>query len=127
MAGGQARQMMRYRARVVRPQDIGRDEWGGEIPDAQPNPHLDAMPCYAWAPTDARHVLDGSDDGVFGALRLAVPLGTDLSEMDLVEEISTRQGDVVFEGPMRVTAVTRRAGHLAVMVRTVRSPRTAPS
>lgn len=107
---------MTMRLYTTRQTSIGDDEYGGPLP-ASPRPLLDAEPCYAWAPTDIAHVMDDVKLGVIGALRIVVALGTDIVHGDVVAEIADRRGVTLFDGPLRVTAVTRRAGHLAVMVR----------
>ena len=121
--GSQARQAMSMRARVVRPQSPGKDPWGGKLPDRVRNPHLDALACYAWSPTDVREVIDGSKDGVLGAVRVIVPADTDIAEGDVILDIADRAGRVLFGGPMHLTAVVRRSGYLAVMARVQRSSR----
>lgn len=113
---------MTMRVLFTTPGDVGEDEWGGTIPVGDGS-EVEAA-CLAWHPTDVRQVLDGDKNGVIGAVRMIVPADTDISEVCTVTEITDRIGRVVFAGPMRVTAVTHRTGHLAVMLRTARANRT---
>lgn len=122
----QARQQMVMRARVLRPGGLesdGRDEWGGELADDVPDAWIESLPCLAWAPTDAREILDDVKLGVFGAVMLSVPADTDIREGDIIESVTDRRGGEIFPGPLAVVGVTRRASHLAVMARAQKSLR----
>jgi hypothetical protein len=114
---------MRMRVRFSHPDEIGVDAWGGEIIDSDNAGTTIEAHCYAWHPTDVRQVLDGDKDGVFGAVRLIVPASCSIDETCIVEEVVDRVDRVLFQGPMRVTAATRRSGYIAVMLRTARSNR----
>lgn len=92
------------------------DAWGAEQVDPVPDVVHDALACFAWSPSDDAEVLDEAS-GTFGAVRLIVPADADVLEGDVVDSIFDRVGRELFAGPMAVTGVTRRASHLAVMVR----------
>ena len=122
----QARQQMTMRATIRRPGGAvsdGVDEWGGEVHDDEPDAWIADLACYAWAPSDLREVLDDAKLGVFGALRIVCPVDAAIREGDIVEQIVDRRGVEVFPGPMTITGVTRRVGHLAIMARTQKSLR----
>ncbi len=118
--GSQARQSMTMRAYVQTSVSAGTDDWGHELADELPDV-LPALACAAWQPTDVREVFDGDKQGVFGAVRLIVPADSTLREGDVIVSVTDRLERVLFDGPMRVTAVSRQAGALAVVARVARS------
>lgn len=120
--GSQARLRMTHRARVLRSDEIA-DEYGSPSHDDTPAQLYAALPCYAWSPADAREVLDEDASAVFGAVRIAMPSDSGVTEGDAISSIVDRIGRTVFDGPLAITAVTPMSGHLAVMARMQRGGR----
>lgn len=119
--GSQARLMMRHRARVTRAGVTAEDEYGHPAYDDTPSVVHEAVPCYAWAPTDPRELLDVDGSATLGAVRLTMPLDCGVGELDTITQIVDRAGRVVFDGPLNVTAATPLGASLAVMARATRA------
>lgn len=114
----QARQQMTMRARVLRNENTGRNAYGEPVIGDTTNVILDALPCFAWASTDARENLDAAA-AAYGDVKLSIPAGSDVQESDVIENIVDRLGHVIFDGPLHVVGVTRRPGALTVVARDV--------
>lgn len=114
---------MTHRARVLRSDDAPADDWGSSTHDETPTELYAALACYAWSPRDAREVLDEDAQGTFGAVRIAMPADSGVTEKDTISAIVDRLGRTVFAGPLAITAVTPMSGHLAVMARVQRGGR----
>lgn len=115
----QARLLMKHRAAVTRPGATALDRYGQPSYDETPDTLYVALPCHAWSPSDVREVLDTDSQGVLGAVRLVVPLGTNIDERCTITSIVDRAGRSVYPGPLTVTAVTPSGDTLAIMARSV--------
>lgn len=114
------RQLMTMRATIVRANGDAdgslTDDWGGELADPDPQVWAEGVPCYAWQPVEnVEQLMEAS--GMFGVVRMIVPAGTDVSEEDVIDEITDRRGNTIFDGPLRVFGISQRNGYVAVMLR----------
>lgn len=109
-----ARQRMTMRATIERDQQAAEDPWGHpENPDWQT--HLDRLPCSMWVHVET-DVTDDNMQAVVEDRRAIFPLDTDLTPTDRIAQVADRRGQVLFDGPMRIRTVVRRADHLEVLV-----------
>lgn len=109
-----ARQRMRQRATVERQMQTQRDDFGGRgTPDWRT--HITELPCHLWQKS-GREVADGQKVVAVDDRRMIVPLGTDVTTKDRIALVTDRLGTELFEGPMRIESVARRADHLELML-----------
>jgi hypothetical protein len=88
------------------------DSWGAsESPDWQP--HLEGLPCRAWSGSGRETIADKTSVVVDDELHMIVALGTDVTELDRVGDITYR-GATVFAGPLSIRAILPRRDHLAL-------------
>lgn len=110
-----ARQKMTMRCTIQR--NAGAtDDWGGTTPDWQT--HLADVPCYAYIQGRAAGREQVTEDrAVFlEDRRVLMPLDTDVTVAHRILQITDRQGQVLYDGPMTIDAVTRRRDHLQLAV-----------
>lgn len=98
------------------------DAWGQPAdPDWQD--YLTGLPCYGWTDTDnsaSDEEATVKDVRVRQDRRMLVVLGTDITELDRVGDITDQAGNVLLEGPMGVQAVLPYPTHLEVCLRRIR-------
>jgi hypothetical protein len=92
------------------------DEWGGSSTNFVE--YLADVACRAWT-SAAREPVDVDRTVTVEDLRMAVPTGTDITENDLVGDI-TERGATIFPGPMTVEAVLHYSTHLEVVLARIR-------
>jgi len=89
------------------------NDWGTpQAPDWQN--HLTDVPCLGWTNT-GREQIDATTSVVVEDMRCIVPLGTDVSELDRLSDVTYR-GEVVISGPVGVRAVVVRRDHLELVL-----------
>lgn len=80
--------------------------------------HLENLPCRVWT-TAGREPVDQDRTATFVDRRITLPLGTDVTEQDMVESVTFR-GDTIMDGPMGIEAVLRYADHIELVVERIR-------
>jgi hypothetical protein len=80
--------------------------------------HLDDVPCRAWTESASEPVAD-RQTAAYEGRRLALPLGTNVTESDRIAEVRER-GEVIFEGPMSIEGVQRFPDHLELSLERIR-------
>jgi hypothetical protein len=109
MAGGLARQQMTMRAVVQRNTTATSNPYGQPDPPTwveQPA----AIPCRVWSRA-RRHVVDVDRDKLVEDVRMIVPLGADLTELDRIARVEDRLGAVLWAGPLALEAPQHKHDH----------------
>ena len=104
---------MTMRAKLERNTTTATDDFNN--PAAPSWSTLATVACWAWT-RSRNEIIDGDKTIVVEDMRAMLPSGTDVTERDRVAQIEDRQGTVLFQGPYGIEAVTRREGHLAIML-----------
>lgn len=93
------------------------DDWGApDSPDWQP--HLEDLPCRAWATSGREIIADKTSVVIDDQIRMIVQLGTDVTEFDSVGDVTYR-GSTIFRGPMSIRAILPRSDHLELILERV--------
>jgi hypothetical protein len=117
--GRASRSLMKSRVTFERqfalPQD--KDGFGQQTHDWRP---LSTVPCLAWRSASGGR--ETTSDGVRTVTAsmpgMIVPLHTDVTTLDRVQQITDRAGNVLF-GPMGIDAVEPRSSHIELRLRNV--------
>lgn len=115
-----ARLSMRHRCSIARDANAGGGDtpWGSDgPPDWQP--HITDLPCRVWT-NAAREPTETQKTFVVEDRRLAIPLGTDVTEADQLTSVTDVAGNVIYPGPMNITGVLTYHDHLELLVEQVR-------
>lgn len=80
--------------------------------------HLTSLPCRAWTESVGEPA-DDRKTAAYEGRRLAVAVGTDVTESDRVAGVTDR-GAVLFEGPMSIEGVQRYPDHLELTLERIR-------
>lgn len=114
-----ARLAMRHRCTVQRDVAVNTpNPWNGPgTPDWQN--HLTDLPCRAWT-NIAREPIEPMKTFVVEDRRVAVPLGTDVTEADQLGDVTDPAGNVIFHGPMNIQGVLAYSDHLELLVEQIR-------
>lgn len=115
--GAASATMRTHRARVIAPVDGGDDAYGHTRVEGQ-DIRYDALPCRAWVTTEQAEVF-GEGQGAVEVVRFVTRRDAAIDTRCIIESIVDRRGETVFDGPLRVIGVSRRADHLAVTTRIV--------
>ena len=93
---------------------------GGWNQSADPNwqNHLTDLPCRAWTES-AREPVDEGRTAVTEERRLALALGSDVTEKDRVLVVTDR-GTTRFEGPMNIEGVLNFPDHMELILERIR-------
>lgn len=87
------------------------DDWGApQAADWQP--HITDLICRAWIVSGREIVADKTSVVVDDEIRMMVQLGTDVTELDRVGDITDNAGTRIFQGPMGIRAISPRRDHL---------------
>lgn len=78
-------------------------EWGGGTDGL--------LPCYVQASVE-RSITDDERLLIFTTYLLLVPKGADLLEEDVITQVDTRRGNIIFDSRLRLTTLVRRETHL---------------
>lgn len=93
------------------------DDWGQPGAPGWADTLAD-QPCFAWV-QKGTEVMDNKVV-VIHDLHVLLPLDTDVTEADQIVEVTDRQGDLKFPGPMQIRSVDRMKTFLDVSVVTAR-------
>ena len=69
------------------------------------------LPCYVQASVE-RSITDDERLLIFTTYLLLVPKGADLLEEDVITQVDTRSGNIIFDSRLRLTRLVRRETHL---------------
>lgn len=107
---------MTERCTIQRTTPSPADDWGqpGEAPWVV---RADNVPCWHW--TDAAREVLGTVSAVVSDMRLILPKGTVITELDRVVNIRDRQGVIIEAGPFQVRPVVDRHTHLEIALERV--------
>ena len=110
---------MRHRCTIQRDASAAGPRTGWNQ-DGDPNwqTHLSDVPCRAWTESADEPVGDRRT-AVYEGRRLALPLGTDVTESDRIAQV-TERGQVRFEGPMSIEGIQRYSDHLELALERIR-------
>lgn len=111
-----ARAAMTMRAYIQRNMASGTNALNlPAAPDYQP---FSTTPCYAWSKEDRR--LNQNDKLIFVEdSQLIMPTGTDIRNDDQIQQITDRQGSVLFTGPFLIEGISPKRTHIVVAFRRV--------
>lgn len=108
-----ARQAMKHRVTIERRQEGSTDAHGHPVTTGW-QPHLTAIPCYAWFGS-GRVVRDSDKSNKRAGWQMMVPRDTDIDPFtDRVAVITRKDGAPVVDSPIRVESVGRRFDHMHV-------------
>lgn len=107
---------MTYRAKVLRDTQTNTSDnpWGQRGLATMTTLHT-SLPCYVWADLSTQTQDDQRSLErviVHREYKVLVPLGTDILENDVIEQIVDRIDRVFIADQLRINAVSPRAGHL---------------
>lgn len=107
---------------IQRNEQAGTDDGGQPLaPDWQP--HLADQPCLGYVrPGRAEpgtEIVDALKQAVMNERRVLVALDTDVTVADRLDDVTEKDGTVVFAGPMNITALIRRVSYLELSVQAV--------
>jgi hypothetical protein len=119
------RNVMTHRCDIQRNSSHGGtpDGWGNEQPEVWSDSIID-QPCYFWFGSNegaAVTVMDGQKAVLVQSIKMVVPLGTNVTEDDRVENVRHRHGAEIMQGPLRIDSVMQRADHVQLALTRVSS------
>ncbi|MGH3029271.1 MAG: hypothetical protein ACRDNE_00615 [Gaiellaceae bacterium] len=109
---------LRHHCTIERDSAARTDDWGNPAPPSWSR-HLIDVPCRAWTEA-AREPIDDAKTVAFEDRRLALELGTDLTESDQVAAVTDHKGKVIFEGPMSIEGILNFADHTELLLERIR-------
>lgn len=119
--GSRARTQMVHRAYIERNATATTNAYGH--PEAASFAALSTTPCRFWSPR-RRELVDGKKTVLIEQLRCAMPLDTDVTELDRIATIRDRQAAVILTGPFRIDAIQYKHTHLEMDLRRIEAQRT---
>ncbi len=119
IVGSRARTLMTMRA------DIERDGTATTNARGHPDPpvyasHLTGLASRVYSKR-RQEVVDGRKEAMVEEIRMIVPVGTDITELDRVANVKDRLGVVIWAGPMNIRAIQHKHTHLEMELQRVQS------
>lgn len=118
MAGSQARTIMTMRADVERNDTATTDAFGH--PDAPNFSALATIPCRVHSKSRTERN-DTRKTAIVESIRCSMPLGTDVTELDRIAQITDRLGAVLWSGPLRIDTIQHKHTHIEMDLRRIES------
>ncbi len=117
--GSRGRTQMTMRA------DIERDGTATTNARGHPDPpvyasHLTGLACRVWSQR-RQEVVDGRKEAMVEEIRMMVPVGTDITELDRVANVKDRLGVVIWTGPMNIRGIQHKHTQLEMELQRVQS------
>lgn len=107
-----ARSRMTQRTRVERLTPGAIDDSGNPSPGTWAE-HIAALPCWLYGSAERESVTE-EKTAVVTDLKALVPLGTDITEQDRLNQVVDRRGNVIEPGLLEIDTVLYQRSHLAL-------------
>lgn len=114
-----ARSRMILRALVERFASPGDDDFGNPLPGSW-STHISALPIWVHGSTE-REAVTEETTAVVTDLKALIPLGSDVTESDRLNQVKDRQGNVVYAGILGIETVLFARTHLELTLSRVAS------
>lgn len=114
-----ARSRMTQRALVERSVSPGDDDFGNPLPPAWTT-HIASLPCWVHGSTE-REAVATDTTAVVTDLKAMVPLGSDVTESDRLNQVKDRAGNVVYPGILGIETVLYARSHIELTLSRVSS------
>ena len=114
-----ARGRMVQRALVERATSPGTDDFGNPLPAVWAT-HIAALPCWIHGSTE-REAVTEETTAVVTDLKALIPLGSDVSESDRLNQVKDRSGNVVYAGILGIETVLWARTHIELTLSRVSS------
>lgn len=116
MISGTASAMhLRHRAVLRTPHGAGVDGYGHARRDG--DDVTDQVLCYAWSDVDQAETFNEKTQGAIEVVKMMLHRDTVISTFTVVESITDRRGQPLFDGPLRVLGVSRSGSHIIATAR----------
>lgn len=114
-----ARSRMIQRAKVERLSSPGTDDFGNPLPPTW-STHIASLAIWVHGSTE-REAVTNETTAVVTDLRALVPLGSDVSESDRLNQVKDRAGNVIYDGILGIETVLYERSHIALTLSRVSS------
>lgn len=113
-----ARSTMTMRAYVERNATSATDAYGH--PGVPVFESLSTTPCRVWS-KDRKETNDENKFALIEDIRCAMPIGTDVTELDQIASIRDRLDAIIWAGPLRIDTIQHKHTHIEMKLKRVQS------
>lgn len=113
-----ARSTMTMRAYIERNATVTTDDYGH--PGIPVFEALSTTPCRTWSKA-RKETNDENKFAMIEDIRCAMPLGTDVTELDQIASIRDRLDAIIWAGPLRIDTIQHKHTHLELTLTRVQS------